>query len=1172
MRMKQSQSVLAAVVAVVMTGNAVAAEQPAVDYLREIKPLLKERCYACHGALKQEAGLRLDTAALIRRGGEGGLVVVAGNAAGSSLIERLEAEDIDSGRMPPEGMPVKPEEIARIRAWIAAGAPGPEDEQPEADPRDHWSFQPVVRPELPMPTAAGASTNPLDAFIGARLEVAGLTPRPLASKATRLRRLYLDLVGVPPSREELQAFLQDDSATAWTTVVDRLLLDPRYGERWARHWMDVWRYADWYGRRHVPDVWNSAPQVWRWRDWIVESLNSDKGYDRMVAEMLAADEVTPADRKAGYATGYLVRNWYALNPNDWMRANVEHTGKAFLGLTFNCAHCHDHKYDPITHDDYFRLRAFFEPIYVRQERVPGEADPGPFQDYDYGKKRLIQRLGAVRVFDKTPDAPTWFYTGGDERNRVTERGSIAPGVPAFLTKAPVEISPVALPPEAWYPGLQPEIQQTVLDEAEAAVTTAREKLKSLGPSPMENSPEATQRLAAAEAAYSAALKRVREAGQGGALAGTQSLVLDASSGRRIVQNQGHVQQLKALPDGSQFDFELQILADAHVNFQLAKDVVKSLTASLVAFEGGRIVAYRPGGFTMFDAGRYDFAAGQRRFHVTLVLETKADRGLLTVRSVSDDAVLVDSVPVAISGWNPVGDATKAVTFDARPGAVAVVDDVRLTAPAGANGAAGETLLSWQFEPPKYAEGQDIPGIEGWVGSSWSAATSRSYVSATAGNEELRKLLAEVDAARRATQQNTLPWRAADSGLQAATAAVASVKARIAADKAKYGRQPGADVETLARAASQAERTAADLAARASVLAHELALQQAEALPADTKDRQKQIDAATAALTKARATAQQKQAAAAGGQDSTEYTAFSQTFPQTSTGRRKALVGWMTDRNNPLTARVAVNHMWMRHFHAPLVTSVYDFGRNGSPPSHPQLLDWLAAELMESGWSMKHVHRLIVTSAAWQRETSVGGDLAAHEADPENRLLWRMNTGRMEAEVVRDSLLSCAGQLDLTMGGQSLENKQALTTNRRSLYYEVFPELGGASDLGVLFDAPNPLDCYRRTRSVVPQQALALTNSDLVHRLSTKIVADWQAEPKNTGEATEADELEERFVTEMFERILSRTPTDAERTICRDALTRQHAILTKESTAEADRRARESLVRALLNHNDFVTIR
>ncbi|MEO8499090.1 MAG: DUF1549 domain-containing protein, partial [Planctomycetota bacterium] len=471
--------------------------QSPVDYARDVKPIFKARCYACHGALKQESGLRLDTGLAVRQGGDSGAAVMMGQADQSLLIEKVVAEDA-AERMPPEGEPLSAAQIELLRNWISQGAVSPDDELPQPDPRRHWAF---LRPDRPAVPDAGDSDHPrhpIDAFVEADLERNGLTPLPAAEKHVLLRRVYLDLIGLPPTRAELHEFLADDSSTAYETVVERLLNDPRHGERWARHWMDIWRYSDWYGRRYVPDVWNSAPQLWRWRDWIVRSLNDDHGYDRMLREMLAADEVCPEDDNAAVATGYLIRNWYALNPNDWMRNTVEHTGKAFLGLTFNCAHCHDHKYDPITQEDYFRLRAFFEPINVRQDRVPGEADPGPFQEYQYSTLRKIQRLGAVRIYDKSPDAPTWFYTGGDERNRVTERGSIPPGVPAFLAESPPQITLVDLPPRAWYPGLRPAIHETVLAEARAAIKQAEVELEAarqLG----------DKQLASAEAKRNAAL-------------------------------------------------------------------------------------------------------------------------------------------------------------------------------------------------------------------------------------------------------------------------------------------------------------------------------------------------------------------------------------------------------------------------------------------------------------------------------------------------------------------------------------------------------------------------------------------------------------------------------------------------------------------------------------------
>ena len=1152
-----------------LTLVAEAMAQVPVDYLRDVKPILKERCYACHGALKQESGLRLDTGKSIRQGGDGGAIVDAEAAASSSLIERISSHD-DSERMPPEGEPLTKVQIEMFRNWIIQGAVSPENELPELDPDQHWAFQSPLRPDLPAIGDSESLLNPIDAFIDAKLHEQGLMSQPEAPKQVLLRRLYLDLIGLPPTREELQDYLNDDSPAAYEVVVDRLLNDPRYGERWARHWMDIWRYSDWYGRRYVPDVWNSAPQVWRWRDWIVRSLNEDHGYDRMLREMLAADEICPEDDSAAVATGYLIRNWYALNPNDWMRSTVEHTGKAFLGLTFNCAHCHDHKYDPILQDDYFRMRAFFEPIDIRQDRVPGEADPGPFQEYDYGVLRKIQRLGAVRVYDKTPDAPTWFYTGGDERRRVTERGTILPGVPEFLTASSPKITPVELPTRAWYPGLRPALHEALLEEAGAAIVQAEKELVAVSQSKHEVPSVMLEQLAQAEAAFKAATEDAVKSGQPGAIAGRQSLVLDATTGSRTVLN--GMRQLTALDHGTTLSFELLILNDSHFNFQFAKDAVQGLTAGYVGFSSGQIISYQPGTFTEFETGRYDLAAGQKQFHVSLVLETKTDQCLLTVRSTADNVVLVNQIPVALNGWNPVGDPTKAISFQCRTGSVAVVDDVTLTAPlqtAAASDNAATQIVTFDFEPPTYTDGRDIGGIEGWSISSFSAAPATSVVSSTAGNESLRSLLAQVQTAQLAVDAVNLPVRAATAKLAAARMELVSLEARIAADRSKYGETPDTDSPELARAASRLERDAAVLKAEADVLTHELALAVADAMPTEDAERPKKIEAANKLLAVSRPALDKARVAA--NSATNEYSPFSPTYPKTSTGRRAALAEWITSRENPLTARVAVNHIWARHFHAPLVATVTDFGRSGALPSHPELLDWLAVDLMENGWSMKHLHRLIVTSAAYRRVSSLrtiaSGGTNAIESDRENKLLWRMNIGRMEAEVVRDSVLYTAGRLDLTMGGQPIENSEALTTFRRSLYYSVYPEEGGKSALGELFDAPDAMECYRRTRSIVPQQALALTNSDFVHEQSAAIAVALMGE---TDVATESNP--EPFITAAFQKILSRPPSAAELQLCCEAIESQRELLAKTETADVNVRVLESVVRAILNHNDFITIR
>ena len=1231
-----------------------------IDFATQIKPILKARCFACHGALKQESALRVDTAAALLQGGSSGRVVVPGNAQNGELLSRLRSMD-SLVRMPPEGQPLTAEQIALIARWIEQGAAPPQQETPEPDPREHWSFRTPQRPAVPVLAAGESVANPIDAFILARLEQAALTPAPLADKSTWLRRVTLDLIGVPPTHAELQAFLADDSAASYQTVVDRLLNDSRYGERWARHWMDVWRYADWHGRRHVPDVWNSAPQVWRWRDWIVRSLNADHGYDRLVREMLAADEVAPGDDQAAVATAYLIRNWYALNPNDWMRANVEHVGKAFLGLTLNCAHCHDHKYDPITQEEYFRFRAFFEPIGIRQDRVAGEADPGPFQEYAYGVLRKIQRLGSVQVFDKAPQSPTWFYHGGDERNRDQKRGSIAPGVPAFLGDAVISAQPLQLPPLAWYPSLRSDLQETLLADQRTAIQSAETAHAAAIAQRDQALPALRQQLTAADTEYAAAKAAAQSSPRTGLLAGQQSLLLDARSGRRIVQQT--MSHLAKWESGSRITFQLLILQDAHVNFQFAKDTAQGLTAAFIAFDQGKVISYQPGSFTEFSAGKYDMAAGHSRFAVSVDVDTMADRMLLSVQVLPDGPLVVDRVPIALNGWNPLGDSTKAISFDARTGSLAAIDEVTILGPADAADAR-EKLFYAGFEPPQHDDQQDVIGREGWQGSSFSVAPATSLVTSLLPDDATQQAATKLAQARQALATAEANVRLAEARVQASTAELASLSARIAAERMKYGidkptvanlppqssanaektvanaaeqtvDQPGklnagtdlpagtqptnpspassptepsqavsqsgttataADTgnqagevapqaaaqpttttetttatttawESLAKEASRLQRTATLAAAEADRIAAEVALATAEAKPASDAKRAAEITAATQQLTQAKTAVEKAQAALNDPQQSLQYAPLGPQYPPTSTGRRQALVTWLTDRKQPLTARVAVNHIWLRHFHSPLVASVFDFGRNGAQPTHPELLDWLAVEFMEQGWSTKHLHRLIVTSLAYRRVSSPS-DSPNAATDPENRLLWRMNVGRMEAEVVRDSLLYLAGQMDATMGGQELENDAALTTFRRSLYYSCQPEVDGKSTFGALFDAPEPADCYRRTRSVIPQQALALTNSDLVHKvcgpLATKISGQVAADQANSPAS---------FVQVAFQSILGRDPSAAESAACIRFL---EALISTDPAAAAptnpQQQARESLVRVLLNHNDFIAIR
>ena len=865
----------------------------AADYERDIKPLLRGRCYACHGALKQKAGLRLDTVALMKKGGESGEAVVAGDPAKSIIIERVTESDADE-RMPPmhEGEPFTPVQVQMLREWIASGAPAPVDEKAEIDPKEHWAFRQRVRPKVPSVTGAEWMRNPLDAFVARKREEHALAPQPEAPRIVLLRRLYFDLLGLPPGAEEIEDFEKDQRPDSYEKLVDRLLNDPRHGERWARHWMDVWRYSDWWGLGN--ELRNSQKHIWHWRDWMVEALNADTPYDEMVRQMLAADELYPTDPAKLRATGYLARDFFLFNRNQWMEETVEHVGKGFLGLTMNCAKCHDHKYDPIAQADFYRMRAFFEPYHVRMDMVPGESD--------------LTRDGIPRAFDGWLDAPTYRFVRGEE-SKPDKTKVIAPGVPALLAFKELEIQTVSLPSEAW----QPERIPWVLDAHIA---------------------EAKAKLAPAEAALTKANEKLAEAGK---------KEQDAAG--------------------------IQAVAVAEAEMKVA-------TATL---------------------------------NVARAVATSVERRAAAMRAT----------------WANKADA-------------------------------GDT-------------------------ASVAAKAEREVTAATA-----RQKVAEAEL-------HLL---------------------RAAADKRSALEQ---EVKKAGEALEKAEKALAESSQKYSPL-----------LPAGAQWSPTRF------------------------LDSTKNDPMVK-FPAQSSGRRKALAEWITDARNPLTARVAANHIWTRHMGTPLVANVFDFGRKSAAPDNPELLDWLASELVESGWSMKHLHRLIVTSATYRMSSSLAGGEVSEEKDPENRFWWRRTPVRLESQAIRDSLLALSGSLDSTMGGPPILPANQATSKRRSLYF--FHSNNERNLFLSTFDDAEVKECYRRDQSIVPQQALALTNSKLVSESAPKI-ATLLALPDEAA-----------FIRKAFTVLLGIKASDAEVTASVSALDAWRKL--PKATPE---NARSNFIIALINHNDFVTLR
>ncbi|MDR3633815.1 MAG: PSD1 and planctomycete cytochrome C domain-containing protein [Isosphaeraceae bacterium] len=1076
-----------------------------VDYVRAVKPILAKRCYACHGALQQKAKLRLDTGGSIKRGGEGGPAVVAGASDESLLVDAVTGDE--SWRMPPEGERLSAEEVATLKAWVDQGAESPADEAPQLDPRKHWAFVPPARPAVPQVQDGGWSRNPVDAFLAAEHAKRRLKPRPEADRSTLLRRVTLDLIGLAPTPEERRRFLNDPSPDAYERVVEWLLADSRFGERWGRHWMDVWRYSDWDG--FGAEVRESQPHIWRWRDWIVESLNGDRAYDEMLVAMLAADESVPGDERELRATGFLVRNWYKFNRNVWLDATVEHTGKAFLGITLNCARCHDHKYDPIAQADYYRVRAFFEPHEVRTDRLPGQPD--------------VAKDGLVHAFDAKADAPTFLLERGDEKHPVTDR-PLAPGLPAVLHRGSLAVQGVSLPPPVYYPGLRPFVQEESLAQARADIDA---KLAALTQAKQQVA-DSRQRLDAIVAGGDAkpmpSAKAEPFLADDFASPNPERWQVSAGEWRyekgKLLQSKVGDEECRLLSHAehprdfsAEFRFKIQggnQWQSVGLSFDFA-DAGNALGVYLSHFAGGPKVQVfeRRNGQSQYPAtGTKPYAVQLDREH-TLRVDV---RGQLVNVAVDGQVVLAYRLSV------PRQAGRFAVwTFDASAEFVNVrVDSL-----------AGDARL---VEPP---------------------AGSGAPVTNEAG---ARAALAKAEAG--------VP--VAEKAVEVSRANAAAVSAKVAADRAKFAEPPSPDAERLAKEASLADRRLAALQAEEKLLRAEVALSEAKQAGKDVAAAQKGLDEARKAAETARV---------AQAKESTDYSPLGPVYPASSTGRRLALARWLARRENPLTARVAVNHVWARHFGEPLVPTVFDFGLNGRPPTHPALLDWLAVELMDRGWSLKALHRQIVTSPAYRMDSAGDRrDDPNHAVDPANAYLWRMNPRRMEAETVRDNVLHVAGNLDPALGGADLDPDSGLSSRRRSLYFRHAKEK--RMTFLRLFDSANVNSCYRRTESVMPQQALALANSPLALDQSRLLAAKLSGD-----DAT--------FVIAAFERVLGREPTSDEQAACTQYLSEQASRLVDKAhlsafasgppgavkpSGDPRQRARENLVHVLMNHNDFLTIR
>ena len=941
-----------------------------VDFTFEVLPILSDRCFACHGtdASRREKDLRLDQREAALR------VIAPGNPDGSDLMKRVLSPDPGEIMPPPEShLTLSNAEKETLRRWIAEGA----------EYREHWAFLPVQKPALPQPRDRARLRNEIDFFVQSRLEAAGLGLLPEAEPGLLLRRLSLDLTGLPPTLEELEAF-----SSAWKTqparaveqAADRLLASPHFGERMAADWLDVARFADTFG--YQSDV---AAHVWPYRDWVIQAFNKNLPFDQFITWQLAGDLLPEATREQRLATAFnrLHRQTNEGGSIDeeyrveYVSDRVETYGTAFLGLTLNCAKCHDHKFDPATQRDYYSLFAFFQNI----------DESGLYSHFT----------------DATP-------------------------TPALSLATPAQQADATL-------------AQAEATRAEAELALLRDQRRGAF--------EAWRRSEAATATSSAPAipDEIARFSFDDITGGKTPNALDA-------QAPGEVFEDVAAAEG-RLGGGLRLSGENNVSVaqggQWTRDDAFSIALWLKVPEPAEraVIFHRSKAWTDAGSNGYELLLEKGRLSAALIHFWPGNALRVAARD-----------PLPIGAWTHVlwsyDGSSRArglrLFVNGREAAVEVVRD-GLTKDIN-RGGENRLILGQRFRDRGFKNGL-------------------------------------VDEWRLFTRALT-PWEARavaaeGTGVEAAPPSAGELfDYFLSAHDAPYRSQ----VERVKEARQRRSRAA-------------------DPLPEIMAMRE--LPQPKPAFVLARGAYDQP-----GEPVTARPPEFLPPFKPGWPANRLGLARWTVARDNPLTARVIVNRLWQSFFGEGLVRTPEDFGVQGALPTHPELLDFLAARFMDSGWDFKALARLIVTSHTY-RQTSLA-PAAAREADPDNRLLSRGPSFRLSAEQLRDQALAAAGALDPALGGPSVDPDQA---SRRSLYTfwkRTMPDVRME-----IFDMAKREVCTaRRPLTHTPLQALTLLNEPRFYGWAREIAR----------RAAEAEPQRDAAILSIFRQLASRQPTGREREILR----------------------------------------
>jgi len=1083
-----------------LTLCAVARAEPPFD--AQIAPLLRDHCAECHHGAEPEGGLNLLRRELALNGGDSGAVIVPGNAADSLLIQRVEANE-----MPPD-RPLDQESRQLLRDWIDAGA------QWGTDPialraiggADWWSLQPVKRPLVP--TGVTDDDNAIDAFISQSLQSSGLTRSPRADRVTLIRRLYLDVLGLPPTPEQVETFATDESSDAWSRLVDDVLTSPHFGERQARHWLDVVRFADSDGF----ETNHERPNAYHYRDYVIGAFNSDRPYDEFVADQLAGDA-----RGQPAATGFLVGGPFdrvkgqdpllgLVQRQDELTDIVNTTGTTFMGLSLGCARCHDHKFDPISQRDFYALSAVFAGVRHGEQTKPPALMPIETEN---------------------------LRTASARRDKV--RAEIAALEPPRQTGAVV-----------------------VIDDLDAERVTAVRPTAGRGENPAgaargeRNDPGQSGRmLNISGGGYSwwrnepGAVVMSCQPG----VAGDYRVWLSWGCGHTT-----HSSDATYLLDD---DGDLTTTGDQHV----------IATVDQQRFADG---TGEPVGRSLW-SGLFD--AGVHALSPTSILAMKCGE----TGSVVTSDVLVLQLD-ALTSPNPYlappvsstrneerfppipADFVRFTISAVNTGTEPCIDELEIYSTArpnepaknvAANPAAQATSSGDYSGNPKHT----LPHVhDGRYGNDFS------WISNTAGTGWVQIRLPSTTTIDRIVWQRDREGRYTDrlpmdydisvatevDGQPGAWHAVAR-----GADRAPVGSPGGA--QDYLHAAIQDENLAHKFA-ELSTLDRRI-----ERLTAPVAMYAGQFEqpGTTHRLYRGDPLSPREEVAPAMPETFETSVTLPNNVPEQQ--RRLALAEWLVDPAHPLTARVMANRIWQSHFGRGLVVTPSDFGAMSRPPSHPELLDWLAAELVDSGWSLKQLHRSILLSQTYQQSSTPHSDGMTRDAG--NVLLWRYPTRRLEAEAIRDSMLAVSGDLDPRMGGPGfllfepnanysrnwVAKNEFGPAEARRMVYALKLRMEGDAVFGA-FDCPDAGQIMpARPRSTTPIQALNLLNSPFVLDTADHL-AGHARDSAGDDVATQVDWL--------FRRVFGRSATPRE---------------FAAASAVAGAHGTPALARALLNSNEFLFI-